>query len=75
VIETMAKKSSMELQDIDIVNAFDVSDKLRLVHPDVGISKAAEALMDLRNPYVVLESENMIVTPWDMVMKTFGLAL
>jgi CBS domain-containing protein len=72
--ETMVKKSSMELQDIDVVSALDVPDKLRLLHPDVGISKAAEVLMDLRNPYIVLESENMIVTPWDIVMKTFGLA-
>jgi CBS domain-containing protein len=73
--ETMAEKSSMELQDIDIVNAFDVSAKLRLVHPDVGISKAAEVLMNLSNPYIVLERENMIVTPWDIVMKTFDPAL
>lgn len=40
------------------------------VGENITISKAAELLMDIHNPFLVLERENAIVTPWDIVMKT-----
>jgi hypothetical protein len=41
-----------------------------------AVSKAAELLMDIRNPCLILENQeerklyNSIITPWDVVMKT-----
>ena len=40
------------------------------VAENTTISKAAELLMDIHYPYLVLQRENAIVTPWDIVMKT-----
>ena len=40
------------------------------IEENTTISKAAELLMDIHNPFLVLQRENAIVTPWDIVMKT-----
>ena len=46
------------------------------VKSDTTISSAAELLMDVRNPCLILEGNgkeeehDYIVTPWDVVMKT-----
>src|SRR5215213_3113654 len=40
------------------------------VEENTTISKAAELLMEIHNPCLVLQRENAIVTPWDIVMKT-----
>jgi CBS domain-containing protein len=42
------------------------------VEENTTISRAAELLMDIHNPFLVLQRENAIVTPWDIVMKTAG---
>lgn len=34
------------------------------------LSRAAELLADLRTPCLVLEEEDEIVTPWDVIVKT-----
>ena len=47
----------------------------RKVKYDTIVSKASELLMDIRNPFLILEEkeeikqDNFIITPWDIVMK------
>jgi hypothetical protein len=38
------------------------------------LSRAAELLTDLRTPCLILEEEDAIVTPWDVVIKTADLS-
>jgi hypothetical protein len=47
------------------------------VKSNTTVSRAAELLMDIHNPCLILESNekeegehNYIITPWDIVMKT-----
>ena len=46
---------------------------IKKVKCDTTTSKAAELLMDMRNPCLILEGKEYddysIVTPWDIVMK------
>lgn len=62
------------LADIDIINHLDIL-SIKKVNYDTTTSKAAEFLMDIRNPCLILEGKEYgddysIVTPWDIVMKT-----
>ena len=59
------------LADVDIINHLDMISVIK-VKSDTTISKAAELLMDIRNPCLILEEgqDNSIVTPWDIVMRT-----
>jgi CBS domain-containing protein len=50
-------------QNLTISNISEVKD-------DTTVRQAAELLLDPRNPYLILENRNKIVTPWDIVMKT-----
>jgi hypothetical protein len=34
--------------------------------------EAAQYLMDIKNQFLVLEGNEYIVTPWDLIMKTAG---
>ena len=34
--------------------------------------QAAKYLMDIKNQFQVLEGNEYIVTPWDLIMKTVG---
>ncbi|MGB0028242.1 MAG: hypothetical protein WBP64_15510 [Nitrososphaeraceae archaeon] len=65
------------LADIDIINHLDIL-SIKKVKYDTATSKAAEFLMDIRNPCLILEGKEYggdynIVTPWDIVMKTVTL--
>lgn len=53
------------INDLNIIPISEVK-----VEEDTTISKAAELLMEIHNPCLVLQRENAIVTPWDIVMKT-----
>ena len=62
------------LAEIDIINHLDIL-SIKKVKYDTTTSKAAEFLMDIRNPCLILEGKEYsddysIVTPWDIVMKT-----
>jgi hypothetical protein len=62
------------LADINIINNLDIVSPTT-VKSNTTVSSAAELLMDVRNPCLILEShekegEHYIVTPWDIVMKT-----
>jgi CBS domain-containing protein len=37
---------------------------------DITIIEAAQYLMDIRNQFLVLEGNEFIITPWDLIMKT-----
>ncbi|MGA9845010.1 MAG: hypothetical protein WBQ25_22120 [Nitrososphaeraceae archaeon] len=61
------------LAEIDIINHLDIL-SIKKVKYDTATSKAAEFLMDIRNPCLILEGKEYggdyaIVTPWDIVMK------
>ena len=62
------------LADVDIINHLNMI-SAKKVRYDTTTSEAAELLMDIRNPCLILEEDdekkdNSIVTPWDIVMKT-----
>ncbi len=64
------------LANIDVINHLDIL-SIKKVKCDTTTSKAAELLMDIRNPCLILEGKEYsggedysIVTPWDIVMKT-----
>lgn len=42
----------------------------RVVDDSITVSQASELLMSVHDQFLVLKSENAIVTPWDIVMKT-----
>jgi len=57
------------LADIDIINHLDMISPMKVKY-DTTVTRAAELLMDIRNPCLILEEDNSIVSPWDIVMKT-----
>jgi hypothetical protein len=72
--EVMDSNGIAGLADIDIINYLDTISAKKVKH-DTTVSEAAELLMDIHNPCLILEEErekkdNSIVTPWDVVMKT-----
>jgi CBS domain-containing protein len=44
----------------------------RATKSDISIMEAAQCLMDIKNQFLVLEGNEYIVTPWDLIMKTVG---
>ncbi|MGC2571716.1 MAG: hypothetical protein WA364_09415 [Candidatus Nitrosopolaris sp.] len=62
------------LADINIVDNLDII-SATTVKSNTTVSRAAELLMDIHNPCLILEdnekgNHNCIITPWDIVMKT-----
>ena len=63
------------LADIDIINHLDIL-SIKKVKCDTTTSKAAELLMDICNPCLIMDrrayggEDYSILTPWDIVMKT-----
>jgi hypothetical protein len=63
------------LADVGIINHLDMISTMKVKY-DTTTSKAAELLMDIRTPCLILEQQqreekdNYIVTPWDIVMRT-----
>jgi predicted transcriptional regulator len=69
--EIMQRDGIAGLADINIINHLDMISATK-VNCHTTISNAAELLMDIRNPCLILEEgeNNSIVTPWDIVMRT-----
>jgi hypothetical protein len=73
--EVLRKNGTAGLADININNNLDIVSPTS-VKSNSTVSSAAELLMDVRNPCLILEGNekedghNYIVTPWDIVMKT-----
>jgi CBS domain-containing protein len=71
--EIMQRDGIAGLADINIINHLDTISATK-VNCHTTISNAAELLMDIRNPCLILEEDdekdNSIVTPWDIVMRT-----
>jgi hypothetical protein len=59
---------------MNIINHLDII-SIAQVKSNTTVTKAAELLMDIRNPCLILEGNekeeehNYILTPWDIVMK------
>jgi hypothetical protein len=70
--QIMRRNGIAALADIDIINHLDMI-AAKKVKCDTNVSMAAGLLMDIRNPFLILEDgsgDYSIVTPWDIVMKT-----
>jgi predicted transcriptional regulator len=73
--EILHKNGTAGLGDINIINHLDMM-SITQVKPNTTVGKAAELLMDIRTPCLISEevreeeTNNYIVTPWDVVMKT-----
>ena len=70
----MQRNGVAGLADIDIINHLDTISAKKVKH-DTIVSEAAELLMDIHNPCLILEEgqDSYIVTPWDVVMRTLKL--
>jgi predicted transcriptional regulator len=73
--ELMQRNGATSLTDIGSINHLDMITATKVKRDATNVSRAAELLMDIRNPCLTLEAEkgekdNFIVTPWDIVMKT-----
>jgi CBS domain-containing protein len=72
---TVLRKNGIAgLTDLSIVDNLDIISPTT-VKSNTTVSRAAELLMDIHNPYLILEDNekgehNYIITPWDIVMKT-----
>jgi hypothetical protein len=73
--EVMSRKGIARLEDINIIENLDTT-HLAAVKFDTTVSRAAELLMDVHNPFLIYESNEKgsneclyIITPWDIVMK------
>ncbi|HXX96249.1 MAG TPA: hypothetical protein VEL11_03925 [Candidatus Bathyarchaeia archaeon] len=72
--EIVSRKGIARLEDINIIENLDTT-YLTAVKFDTSVSRAAELLMDVRNPFLIYESNQKeskqlyIITPWDIVMK------
>ena len=44
---------------------------IREVPQDISLKVAADLLTEMERPFLILEGKDKIVTPWDIVMKTF----
>jgi CBS domain-containing protein len=71
--EIMRKNGIAGLADIDIINHLDMIAPKKVKY-NTTVTMAAELLMDIHNPFLILEDGDdnyySIVTPWDIVMKT-----
>ena len=65
------------------VSNMDIKNNLRtvplseatVVDGNITVGQASELLMDIHDPYLIIKSENAIVTPWDIVMKTITILI
>ena len=57
-----------------IFNSVSDLDTLQIptMRSNITILEAAQYLMDIKNQFLVLEGNERIVTPWDLIMKTAG---
>ncbi len=72
--EVLRKDGIAGFADLHIANNLDII-SATTVNSNTTVSSAAELLMDVHNPCLILggnekEEHNYIITPWDIVMKT-----
>ena len=59
------------LEDLEVLNNFKIPQTIE-IKEDSSISIAANQLKNLKHSYLILEGNDRIVTPWDIVMKTLS---
>ena len=57
------------LEDLEVLNNFKIPQTIE-IKEDSSIGNAANHLKNLKHSYLILEGNDRIVTPWDIVMKT-----
>jgi CBS domain-containing protein len=73
--EVLYRKGIIRLADIGFIDSLDTT-SLTTINSNTSISGAAQLLMDVRNPFLIYEGNEIegkenqyIITPWDIVMK------
>jgi predicted transcriptional regulator len=70
--DVVSRKGVARLEDMNIIENLDTVTAVKF---DTSVSRAAELLMDVHNPFLIYESNQKeskqlyIITPWDIVMK------
>jgi hypothetical protein len=56
-----------DLSVVDMIQIYETKN-------DIPVREAAQYLMNIKNPCLILEGKDSIITPWDLVMRAIGKA-
>ena len=70
IMKDLEQKTISHIKLIRLTENLDIY-PIREVHQDLSIKAAANLLTEMERPFLILEGKDKIVTPWDIVMKTF----
>ena len=70
IMKDLEQKTISHIKLIRLTENLDIY-PIREVPQDLSIKAAANLLTEMERPFLILEGKDKIVTPWDIVMKTF----
>lgn len=70
IMKDLEQKTITHIKLIRLTENLDIY-PMREVPQDISIKVAAKLLTEMERPFLILEGKDKIVTPWDIVMKTF----
>lgn len=70
IMKDLEQKKISHIRLIRLTENLDIY-PMREVPQDISIKVAAKLLTEMERPFLILEGKDKIVTPWDIVMKTF----
>lgn len=70
IMKDLEQKTISHIKLIRLTENLDIY-PIREVPQDISIKVAAKLLTEMERPFLILEGKDKIVTPWDIVMKTF----
>jgi CBS domain-containing protein len=70
IMKDLEQKTISHVRLIRLTENLDIY-PIREVPQDISIKSAATLLTEMERPFLILEGKDKIVTPWDIVMKTF----
>jgi CBS domain len=70
IMKDLEQKTISHIKLIRLTENLDIY-PMREVPQDISIKVAAKLLTEMERPFLILEGKDKIVTPWDIVMKTF----
>ncbi|HEU5172906.1 MAG TPA: CBS domain-containing protein [Nitrososphaeraceae archaeon] len=70
IMKDLEQKTISHIRLIRLTENLDIY-PMREVPQDISIKVAAKLLTEMERPFLILEGKDKIVTPWDIVMKTF----